>query len=497
MPIPVNIDDLINGQIVEWERIEFKKGWNPEAVLHSICAFANDFNNWGGGYIIVGIESDTGQPILPPAGLNQNQLDPIQHELLNICHRLRPNYFPIVEPVVYEEKNILLIWAPGGSNRPYEAPESLGSGSQYHHYIRLFSNTVKANNSERNELLSMAAQIPYDDQINHRAVINDLEQSIIQTYLKKVKSSLTDEFTNKPFKQICQNMNIIEGPDEDIHPKNVGLLFFNSNPETFISGSRIEVVLFEDETGDSFSEKIFDGPLHHQIYDVIEFINSNIIKEKVHKVKGLAEAVRFTNYPLEALDESIVNAVYHKDYRENNPVEIRIFKNRIEILSYPGPLPPLNKDNLNTGEVAARRYRNRRIGDFLKELRLTEGRSTGFPKIRKALKDNGSQPPKFLTDDDRTYFQTTIYTHPLTDVKALLASLTEKHINVLEFCQTPRSRTEILKRLKLSNHTTNYQNQILRLIEKGFLTQTVPGSTTAPNQKYVISNIGKLLLENR
>ena len=45
MALPLNLEALISGQIVEWERLEFKSGWNPEAILHSICAFANDLHN--------------------------------------------------------------------------------------------------------------------------------------------------------------------------------------------------------------------------------------------------------------------------------------------------------------------------------------------------------------------------------------------------------------------------------------------------------------------
>jgi ATP-dependent DNA helicase RecG len=64
--LPVNIEELINGGTVEGERIEFKKGWNPEDVVHSMCAFANDINNWGSGYIIIGIEEENGKPVLSP-----------------------------------------------------------------------------------------------------------------------------------------------------------------------------------------------------------------------------------------------------------------------------------------------------------------------------------------------------------------------------------------------------------------------------------------------
>lgn len=38
--LPININDLINARTVEWERLEFKEGWNPEDVLHTMCAFA-------------------------------------------------------------------------------------------------------------------------------------------------------------------------------------------------------------------------------------------------------------------------------------------------------------------------------------------------------------------------------------------------------------------------------------------------------------------------
>jgi len=53
-----------------------------------------------------------------------------------------------------------------------------------------------------------------------------------------------------------------------------------------------------------------------------------------------------------------------------------------------------------------------RLIDFLKELQLTEGRATGFPKIYDAMKRNGSPEPTFDTDDDRTYFLAILPVHP-------------------------------------------------------------------------------------
>jgi len=90
-----------------------------------------------------------------------------------------------------------------------------------------------------------------------------------------------------------------------------------------------------------------------------------------------------------ALEEAISNAVYHKSYAEEKPIEIQVLPDRIEILSYPGPLPPIKNADLQQRRVIARDYRNRRIGDFLKELKLTEGKATGFPVIRDQMAKKG------------------------------------------------------------------------------------------------------------
>ena len=56
--------------------------------------------------------------------------------------------------------------------------------------------------------------------------------------------------------------------------------------------------------------------------------------------------------------------------------------------------------------------RNRRIGEFLKELRLAEGRGTGLPKIRRRMAENGSPEPQFDFDEGRSYFRVILPAHP-------------------------------------------------------------------------------------
>jgi ATP-dependent DNA helicase RecG len=100
----------------------------------------------------------------------------------------------------------------------------------------------------------------------------------------------------------------------------------------------------------------------------------------------------------------VINAVYHRSYEIREPIEVRITREDFVVLSFPGPDRSIKMEDLRRGKGVSRRYRNRRIGEFLKELDLTEGRSTGISKILKAMKANGSPLPEFETDDDRSYF---------------------------------------------------------------------------------------------
>ena len=74
MALPINVDDLIHQRKVERTRIEYQSDWNPEPVIHTITAFANDFDNMGGGYILIGVEEENGRPKLPVKGLDPDSI---------------------------------------------------------------------------------------------------------------------------------------------------------------------------------------------------------------------------------------------------------------------------------------------------------------------------------------------------------------------------------------------------------------------------------------
>lgn len=113
----------------------------------------------------------------------------------------------------------------------------------------------------------------------------------------------------------------------------------------------------------------------------------------------------YFNYPYQAIEEAVVNALYHRDYQEREPVEIIIEPTKISILSYAGPDRSISLESINKAErLKSRRYCNCRLGDYLKELQLSEGRATGIPTIQDELRKNGSDLARIETDELRTYF---------------------------------------------------------------------------------------------
>ena len=85
MALPINIENLLHHKTIEWDRIELKKGWNPEDVVHSLCAYANDINNWDGGYIIIGVEEESGVTKQLVLGLKARCVeDGVKDNVLNI-----------------------------------------------------------------------------------------------------------------------------------------------------------------------------------------------------------------------------------------------------------------------------------------------------------------------------------------------------------------------------------------------------------------------------
>ena len=281
---------------------------------------------------------------------------------------------------------------------------------------------------------------------------------------------------------------------------------FSDHPEKYFKGVQIDVVEFpKGVAAKEFNEKIFEGAIQKQLVDVLSYIKTNVIKEKVIKHANKAASDRVFNYPFNAIEEALSNAVYHRNYELQDPIEVRILPEAIEIISFNGADPALKQADFDKGIVRARRYRNRRVGEFLKELRLTEGRGTGIPTIVKALKDNGSSEPKFDTNEpERTHFLIELPIHDtFIDVMSknvekyvqIAKSLDKLQIEILKYALEPVKKKELLEDcLKMSNQTKNFTTHIEPLMDMNLISMTLPDKPTSQLQKYYTSNLGKGVL---
>lgn len=510
MALPINVNDLIHQRKVERTRIEYKADWNPESIIHVLTAFANDFDNMGGGYVLIGIAEEKGRPILPIKGINPETIDYIQQDLLNKCNFIEPRYIPVIEPCVIDGKEILVLWAPGGEERPYKCPERIYTEkgrekSSKAYYIRKGSRTIKANANEERELVSMARDIPFDDRINYHSDVSDLKPALIADYLHSVGSNLSQTVMNRSVEDVGTDMKIVRGPSEYKKPVNVGLMFFNDNPEDFFPCSRIEVIDKPDPTGKGMTEKIFRGPLDKQLRDALAYIQNYIIKERITKVPDNELAIRAYNWPFAAVEEALSNAVYHKSYQINEPITVMITPEKMEISSLPGPDWSISDENLEKRVLVSRRYRNRRIGDYLKELSIVEGRNTGVPTILEAMKNNGSELPSFETDSARSYFVTVLPVHPAfingsqdivekddvapnKPIRRKKSDIRRQVLDVLEG-QGNLSANEVASALGYKKVSDAFRMVIYDLIDSGKIEYLYPDKPRSRNQKLVLVKV--------
>lgn len=217
-------------------------------------------------------------------------------------------------------------------------------------------------------------------------------------------------------------------------------------------------------------EKVFTGPIQRQLKDALAYLKNYAIKEVTIKEKNVAEAIRISNYPYAAIEELLSNAVYHRSYQINEPITVRIMPESIEITSFPGFDRSITDEAIAKFDIRARIYRNRRIGDFLKELKLIEGRNTGFPNAKKALEMNGSPALQFEMNPERDYLSVII---PIHEYFTKNEGKTEKEIayekQILECLLSPLTLTELAHAMGYKGITKKLRNTVEKLQRTGLV----------------------------
>ncbi len=237
--------------------------------------------------------------------------------------------------------------------------------------------------------------------------------------------------------------------------------------------------------------------MYSQAIVALDYIRNTVIAERVYKLSDRAEAIRVFNYPYEAIEEAVINAIYHKDYRIREQITVTVTPEYLEVKSFPGPDCSISDEDIKNLNMKSGYYRNKRLGDYLRELRLTEGRNTGIPKILRTLENNGSEPPQFITDPERTCLKVVIPVHerfkPETEVEVIHSKVVTRKkrtseeikdgiLDVLRMKGCLPTR-EIFESLGYNGPTRGFYNALRQLLEEGEVEYLYPDNPRDSRQR--------------
>lgn len=468
MALAININDLLNKQKIESNRIEFKKGWNPASIYHSVCAFANDFDDLGGGYIVVGVDTDdnTGVTIRPVEGIPEEKIDDILKDIIGFNNKIAPYYMPRTSVEKVDGKSVLVIWCPAGINRPYSVPENVTSKSfsKEYFYIRSGTSSIIAKGEVMDELRELTSRVPFDERGNPDIRLEDISTLLLREYLVKAGSKLSHDINIKPLQEILDQMDLYVGSKENRMLRNVAAMMFCENPSKFFKRTQVEIVYFPEgrlnNPSNLYEGAVITGSIPQIIDRTLEYLKRMLVMQSITKLKDDYHSRKFYTYPYQALEESVTNSLYHRDYREWEPVVITVEPDGITIQNVGGPDRSISAADISRCELlVSKRYRNRRLGEYLKELDMTEGRSTGIPTIQNVLEKNGSPRAAVITDEERTFFRITIPCHKeagniIADIVNKDGSLKVSRRGALKsglqsrLESTPKSTLEIINKIR-------------------------------------------------
>ena len=184
--IPIKVETLLEGRKVEQNRIEYKAGFNPSEVVHTVCAYANDISGVDGGYLVLGVQTENGLPVLPPVGLPEESPDDIQLKIFQYCNKIEPRYIPKIDIVEYKGVHLVYLKCAAGDAGPYQAPMDVYSKKEagreqdrtMKYWIRPASLTTEAKQSELAELFEKFVAMPFVDRVNNKASMEHIRRGI-------------------------------------------------------------------------------------------------------------------------------------------------------------------------------------------------------------------------------------------------------------------------------------------------------------------------------
>lgn len=352
---------------------------DKDRVCQAICAFANDVTSSGRpGYIFIGAKDD-GSPAHTP----------ITDKLLLELTELRSDGRILPQPRMVVEKRVLL-GAPMAvvEVHPADLPPVRFKGVVW---IRIGPRRDRANEAEERALSERRASVSgrtWDARPCDEASKDDLALDLFTTYRSYAVAREIVEENHRDIEEQLASLRFFDR--RSVKPTNAGVLLLGKDPRYFVEGAYIQVVRYLGNTqaADVSMQREIDGDLL-SVLRLLDELAKELVGAKPVAVSSLREELVF-EYPAEALRESLVNAVVHRDYESNTPAIVSIFLDRIEIQN-PGSLYGDARLEDFPGVTA---YRNPVLAEAAKVLGYVNRFGRGLPRIIESMRKNGSSPPR-------------------------------------------------------------------------------------------------------
>lgn len=386
----------------ESERVEWKENVaDIEDVIKTSVAFANDYSNLGGGYIICGAKEtkdEHGFQKLVEIGLTSTRLKEIEGKVIaDLREKVFPPIVPLTEEIpVSDDRRILAFIIP--SSKDAHSYRASGKDTSTY-YVRIGRETREAKNGILRELLIQKRELePWDRRINTKADLTDIDLIVLREYLQEMKvwdpnKALEDYLSdNERISSFVSPLVEKERITNVLKPRNFTLLMFSNDPLKFFSGAYVILSIYKgkDRSEPTSERHEIAGNIVQQAKKCIELLNTETYTA-FDKTDNIPNQLK---YPARALQEAIVNCLVHRDYEIDQPCRITVFIDRIELYS-PGSLPrAIERDKFIAGR-ATPFWRNQSLAYFFNKLQLAQAEGQGIPTILRTMKEEGCPTPSF------------------------------------------------------------------------------------------------------
>ena len=376
-----------------------------ERITATISAFAN--SNVEGGLLVIGVASNGAvKGIDHLTEPQKNSLTAIDTLLHNQAAEAK---FHCCRDADGQDNAICLIFAPSADQGICETPGTVPKA-----WERRGPQNVPVTQEARDRLRNRKNLIDFENAFCCRYDPNDLSDDILAEFRKVFSPDATGDFSNE---RLLYEAGALTRRNGEYWFTHAGLLFFATNPQRVLSASYIRLMRFGVDHEDAgkrglptFEQKI-TGPVTKQIRDARTFFRKSGFFKRYQKRQEAGGFVEEPEFPPTVIDESIVNAVAHRNYQTGLPIECEsytdafVVKNPGRIIQRDTDLP----DGFSLADVSLNSMpRNPKLLEWLKLMRdpggvaYVQAISEGTRQMVVAMKKLGLPPPKYELNRNET-----------------------------------------------------------------------------------------------